>query len=240
MQAARQGVQKMLHSGSAYVLYDRTHDLLDGFGMRNDLSTMAAPERGDELRPEGPPPFRLTRPVALVGLMGAGKTSIGRRLAQRLHTPFVDSDAEIEAAANATIAEIFERDGEAAFRAGERRVIARLLNDGIQVLATGGGAFIDPETRARMRAQAVVVWLRADIETLLKRVARKKTRPLLNTGDPREILERLMQQRYPIYAEADLVVDSENGSPQATVDLVLEALAGVPGLIQPLGGEPQP
>lgn len=194
---------------------------------------MVAAEPNEEPRAEAPPPFRLTRPVALVGLMGAGKTSIGRRLAQRLRTPFVDSDAEIEAAANATIAEIFERDGEAAFRAGERRVIARLLNDGVQVLATGGGAFIDPETRARMRERAVVVWLRADIDTLLKRVARKKTRPLLNAGDPREILEKLVAIRHPIYAEADLVVESENGSPQATVDVVLEALARYPGLTLP-------
>lgn len=208
--------------------------------MRHDLSTMTAPERGDEARADEPPPFRLTRPVALVGLMGAGKTSIGRRLAQRLHTPFVDSDAEIEAAANATIAEIFERDGEAAFRAGERRVIARLLNDGIQILATGGGAFIDPETRARMRERAVVVWLRADIDTLLKRVVRKKTRPLLNAGNPREILEKLMAVRHPIYAEADLVIESENGAPQATVDLVLEALAKVPGLTAPWTGDTRP
>jgi shikimate kinase len=208
--------------------------------MGNDLSTMTAPERPDETPAEGPPPFRLTRPVALVGLMGAGKTSIGRRLAQRLHTPFVDSDAEIEAAANATITEIFERDGEAAFRAGERRVIARLLSDGIQVLATGGGAFIDPETRARMREQAVVIWLRADIDTLLKRVARKKTRPLLNNGDPRAILERLMEIRHPIYAEADIVIESGNGSPQATVDLVIEALAAVPGLTAPWTDEAAP
>ena len=194
---------------------------------------MTVPERNDEVAADGPPPFRLTRPVALVGLMGAGKTSIGRRLAQRLQTPFVDSDAEIEAAANATIAEIFERDGEPAFRAGERRVIARLLNDGIQILATGGGAFIDPETRARMRERAVVIWLRADIDTLLRRVARKKTRPLLNNGDPRAILEKLMEVRHPIYAEADIVIESENGSPQATVDLVIEALARVPGLTTP-------
>ncbi len=204
------------------------------------MSTITAPERSDEILAEEPPPFRLTRPVALVGLMGAGKTSIGRRLAQRLQAPFVDSDAEIEAAANATIAEIFERDGEAAFRAGERRVIARLLNDGIQILATGGGAFIDPETRARMRERAVVIWLRADIDTLLKRVARKKTRPLLNNGDPRVILEKLMEARHPIYAEADIAIDSENGSPQTTVDLVIEALAKVPGLAAPWIDEAAP
>jgi shikimate kinase len=194
--------------------------------MSTDLPTAAAASLGEA------PVFRLLRPLALVGLMGAGKTSIGRRLAERLAVPFVDSDTEIEAAANASIAEIFERDGEPAFRAGERRVIARLLDNGIQILATGGGAFIDPETRARIKAKAVVVWLRADIETLLRRVARKKTRPLLNRGNPREILETLMERRYPIYAEADLVVDSDNASPQATVDALLRALEGAPGLIE--------
>jgi shikimate kinase len=194
--------------------------------MSTDLPTAAAASLDEA------PAFRLLRPLALVGLMGAGKTSIGRRLAERLAVPFVDSDTEIEAAANASIAEIFERDGEPAFRAGERRVIARLLDNGIQILATGGGAFIDPETRARIKAKAVVVWLRADIETLLRRVARKKTRPLLNAGDPREILGTLMERRYPIYAEADLVVDSDNASPQATVDALLRALEGAPGLIE--------
>ena len=129
--------------------------------------------------------------------------------------------------------EIFARHGEPFFREREEKVMARLLSGPPQVIAAGGGAFIDPETRARMRERAVVIWLRADIDTLLRRVARKKTRPLLNNGDPRAILEKLMEVRHPIYAEADIVIESENGSPQATVDLVIEALARVPGLTTP-------
>ena len=143
------------------------------------------------------PAISLPRTVALVGLMGAGKSSIGRRLAQRLKVPFIDADAEIEAAAGATIEEIFERHGEAAFREGERRVIARLLEGPVQVLATGGGAFMDPATRALMRERAITVWLRADLELLLSRVTRRNNRPLLKGGDPRAVLERLMAERYP-------------------------------------------
>jgi shikimate kinase len=171
------------------------------------------------------PPFRLPRTVALVGLMGAGKSSIGRRLAQRLALPFVDADTEIEAAAGATIEEIFVRHGEAAFRDGERRVIARLLDNPIQVLATGGGAFMDPNTRALFRARAISVWLRADVHLLLARVSRRNNRPLLKSGDPREVLERLIAARYPIYAEADITVESLDGPPEATLERVLAALA---------------
>lgn len=169
-----------------------------------------------------PPP---SRTIALVGLMGVGKTSIGRRLAQRLGLPFVDADTEIEAAAGCTIEEIFERHGEAAFRDGERRVIARLLGEPPHVLATGGGAFMDQATRALMRERAVTVWLRADLELMLARVARRNNRPLLKAGAPRAVLERLIAARYPIYAEADIGVDSVDGPPEATVERVLAALA---------------
>jgi shikimate kinase len=167
----------------------------------------------------------LDRPIVMVGMMGAGKSAIGRRLAQRLGLPFVDADAEIERAAGATIEEIFEKHGEAVFRDGERRVIARLLDGPVGVLATGGGAFMDPETRARIRRRAVTVWLKADIETILERVARRGHRPLLKNGDPREILTRLMAQRNPIYAEADITVETGNTPTAATVERVIAALA---------------
>ena len=172
-----------------------------------------------------PPPFRVTKTIALVGLMGAGKSSIGRRLAHRLGLPFIDADSEIEAAADATIEEIFQRHGEAAFRDGERRVIARILDSPIHVLATGGGAFMDASTRALIRARAVSVWLRADIELMLARVGRRSNRPLLKNDDPRAVLEQLMAQRYPVYAQADITVDSVDGPPDATLERVLAALA---------------
>ena len=160
----------------------------------------------------------------LVGLMGAGKTNIGRRLAQRLGLPFVDADAEIEAAAGETIEEIFERRGEAAFRDGERRVIARLLDGPVHVLATGGGAFLDADTRRLIRERGVSVWLRADIELLLVRVARRNNRPLLKRGDPRETLTQLIEQRYPVYAQAEITVDTVDGPPDATLEKVTAAL----------------
>jgi shikimate kinase len=171
------------------------------------------------------PSFRVPKTIALVGLMGAGKSSIGRRLAQRLGLPFIDADSEIEAAADATVEEIFQRHGEAAFRDGERRVIARLLDSPVHVLATGGGAFMDASTRALIRARAVSVWLRADIELMLARVGRRSNRPLLKGGDPRAVLEQLIAQRYPIYAEADITVDSVDGPPDATLERVTAALA---------------
>jgi len=170
------------------------------------------------------PPLSLPRTVALVGLMGAGKSAIGRRLAQRLGLPFVDADDEIERAAGCTIAEIFTRHGETEFRAGERRVIARLLEGPPQVLSTGGGAYIDSETRALMRDKALTVWLRADLDVLYDRVRRRTNRPLLRNGDPREILGRLMAERYPVYAEADLVVDSTAQPADLTTEEVVEAL----------------
>ncbi len=164
------------------------------------------------------------RTITLVGLMGAGKSTVGRRLATRLELPFVDADSEIEAAAGCTIPEIFERHGEAEFRAGERRVIARLLRGRPKVLATGGGAFMDPDTRQRIKSRAVSVWLRADIELLMARVARRDNRPLLKQGDPRQIMERLMAERYPVYAEADITVESNEGPHDAIVERIIDAL----------------
>jgi len=165
------------------------------------------------------------RSIVLVGLMGAGKSSIGRRLAQRLGLDFLDADQEIERAAGCTIEEIFARFGEPEFRAGERRVIARLLEDRApMVLATGGGAFMDPETRERIRERGVSVWLRADLDVLYRRVSRRNNRPLLKQGNPREVLERLIGVRYPVYAEADVVVDSDDSPPESTVDKVIAAL----------------
>jgi len=164
------------------------------------------------------------RTIALVGLMGAGKSTVGRRLASRLDLPFVDADSEIEAAAGCTIPEIFERHGEAEFRAGERRVIARLLRGRPKVLATGGGAFMDPDTRQRIMARAISIWLRADLDLLLARVGRRDNRPLLKQGDPRQIMERLMAERYPVYADADIVVDSDEGPHEAIVERVIDAL----------------
>ncbi len=166
------------------------------------------------------------RSVVLVGLMGAGKSSIGRRLAQRLGLPFLDADTEIEKAAGMTIPEIFEKHGEPYFRSGEVRVVARLLDGGPQVLATGGGAYMNEETRARIRAQGVSVWLKADLDVLLKRVRRRADRPLLKADDPAEVLRRLMDQRHPFYAEADLTVVSREASHEDIVDDVIAAVAG--------------
>ncbi|QQS13987.1 MAG: shikimate kinase [Rhodospirillales bacterium] len=164
------------------------------------------------------------RSIALVGLMGAGKSAIGRRLAARLGLPFVDADTEIEQAAGCTIAEFFERYGEPEFRAGERRVIQRLLDGPRIVLATGGGAYMDPATRAAMRERAVTIWLRAELPVLLERVARRTHRPLLRGGEPGEILRLLMEARYPVYAEADVIVDSHDAPTDRTTDDVAAAL----------------
>ena len=170
-------------------------------------------------------PTRLAgRSIVLVGLMGAGKTSIGRRLAARLGLPFRDADAEIEAAAGCTIPELFSRYGEQAFRDGERRVIRRLLAGDPLVLAFGGGAFIDPETRAVVRDEAVSVWLRCSLPVLVRRVAGRSHRPMLHGGDPAEIMQRLMDQRYPVYAEADVIVDCTDEPPDTTTGQVLDAL----------------
>lgn len=169
-------------------------------------------------------PLSVPRTVALVGLMGAGKSAIGKRLALKLGLPFVDADDEIERAAGCSISEFFERFGEIEFRNGERRVISRLLAGPVHVLSTGGGAYMDTETRGLMRAHAITVWLRADLEVLYDRVKKRTHRPLLRQGDPREILARLMNQRYPVYAEADVVVESTAQPAEVTTDQVVEAL----------------
>jgi shikimate kinase len=162
--------------------------------------------------------------IVLVGLMGAGKTTVGRRLADALGMPFKDADHEIEAAAGLTVSEIFEKYGEEDFRDGERKVIARLIEGEPCVLATGGGAFMNEETRALIKEHAVSVWLKAELELLLERVLRRDTRPLLKTGDPRDILGRLMDERYPVYSEADVVVESGEGPHSKVVKAIAEEL----------------
>jgi shikimate kinase len=171
------------------------------------------------------------RSVVLVGMMGAGKSSIGRRLAQRLGVTFVDADAEIEAAAGMTIAEIFATYGEPYFRSGEQRVIARLLESGPKVLATGGGAFMNPETRAGIRQKGVSVWLKAEFEVLMRRVKRRATadRPMLQ-GDPAQRIRHLMDERYPVYAEADVTVMSREVSHEIIVNEIVSELARVLGV----------
>ena len=159
-------------------------------------------------------------------MMGAGKSSVGRRLAARLGIPFVDADIEIEKAAGMTIPEIFSSHGEPYFRAGESRVIARLLEGGPQVLATGGGAFMNVDTRATIRNKGISVWLRATLEVLSRRVKRRSDRPLLKDADPVETLRRLMDERYPVYAEADLTVESRDVPHEAIVDEIIEGLRG--------------
>jgi shikimate kinase len=158
--------------------------------------------------------------------MGAGKSAVGRKVAAKLKVPFIDADSEIEAAAGCSIEEIFARHGEQAFRDGERRVVARLLEtEPVHVLATGGGAFIDPETRALIGEKAISVWLRAQLDVLFERVSRRSHRPLLKTADPKATLAELVERRYPIYAEADIIVDSDDGPIGVMVDRVIEAVA---------------
>ena len=164
------------------------------------------------------------RTITLVGLMGVGKSSVGRRLANALELPFKDADVEIEAAAGRSIPEIFASLGEPAFREGERRVITRLLEDPPHVLATGGGAFITPETRALIKERSVSVWLKADLEVLVRRVGRKDNRPLITGKDPLEVLTDLAAVRYPIYAEADVMVETGDTAHHVTVDQVIQAL----------------
>ena len=166
------------------------------------------------------------RCIVLVGLMGAGKSTVGRRLAKRLGLPFIDSDEEIERAADRSIGEIFDRFGEASFRDGERRVIARLIGGPPKVLATGGGAFMDERTRALMLERCTVVWLSADIATLAGRVARRDNRPLLRDKDPAEVLERLAAIRNPVYAQAHIHIHSRATPHDQAVDRIVDALAG--------------
>ena len=164
------------------------------------------------------------RTIVLVGLMGAGKTSIGRRLAHALGLPFRDADEEVERAAGRSVPEIFEELGEAAFRDGERRVIARLLDEPPHVLATGGGAFMNPETRKLIASRAISIWLQADVEVLARRVSRKNDRPLLHGRDPVEVLTALARDRYPVYAQADLAVESAESPHHVTVQAIIDAL----------------
>lgn len=164
------------------------------------------------------------RTIALVGLMGVGKSSVGRRLATALDLPFRDADVEIEAAAGRSIPDIFAEMGEPAFREGERKVIARLLDDPPHVLATGGGAFVSEETRRLIKAKAISVWLKADLEVLARRVGRKDSRPLLIGRDPLEVLKAQAEVRYPHYAEADIVVETGDAPHHVTVDQVIRAI----------------
>jgi shikimate kinase len=187
--------------------------------------TSGAPPRDTTLAPALGP-----RSIVLVGMMGAGKSSIGRRLAGRLGIPFVDADVEIEQAAGMSIADIFEAHGEPSFRAGEARVIARLLEHGPQVLATGGGAFMNPQTRANIRNKGISVWLKADVDVLTRRLRRRNDRPLLKTADPVATLTNLLAERDPVYGEADLTVISRDVSHEVIVDEIATAVRGRLGL----------
>ena len=167
---------------------------------------------------------RIDRPIVLVGLMGAGKSTVGRRLAAMLGRDFIDADDEIEKAAQRSIPEIFEDFGEAYFRDGERRVIARLIEEHHGVIATGGGAFVNDETRALILERAIAVWIDCDIDTLVARTSRRNTRPLLRNGDPKTILTDLLEKRRPCYAEAQVRVLSEDGPHNDTARAILEAI----------------
>lgn len=167
----------------------------------------------------------LDRPIVFVGLMGCGKSSVGKRLAQSFNIPFVDADNEIEKAAQRTIPEIFEEFGEQAFRDGEKRVIERLLNeDMIRIISTGGGAFMAESTRLAIKEKGLCVWLKSDLDTLFERVSRRSHRPLLQTPNPKGTLEKLMHERYPIYAEAELTVETEAVPIEQTVEKVRLAI----------------
>ena len=183
-------------------------------------------ERADaaaELRRQGEG-IALSRTVALVGLMGAGKTTVGRRLAHALQLPFVDADEAIVEAAGRPIADIFAERGECDFRRGERNVIARLLAGPIHILATGGGAFIDTNTRALMKERAISVWLKAPLDVLMKRVSKRDHRPLLKEDDPQAVMQRLIDERYPIYAGADITIETGAGPHNTAVSAILSAL----------------
>ncbi|MEH6525835.1 MAG: shikimate kinase [Sneathiella sp.] len=170
------------------------------------------------------------RSIVLVGLMGAGKSSVGRRLAAELGLPFKDADTEIEKASNLSVAEFFEQHGEEAFRKGERQVIARLLAGPRHVLATGGGAYMDEETRSLIAEKGISVWLRAELDVLYKRCMKRNNRPLLKKGNPRDILKNLMDERYPVYGLADLTADSGEGPHEIVVGKITTALASMPKL----------
>ena len=167
---------------------------------------------------------RLDRPVVLVGLMGVGKSTVGRRLARRLGLPFVDSDAEIEDAAGFSAAEVFERYGERDFRDGERRLVARLIEGDIRVIATGGGAYVDPRTRKLLNERAITVWLDAPVDILAERTGRRDTRAQLRHGDPKAVLEKLSEERRPSYAQAHIHIRSGEGAHKDVVDAIVDAL----------------
>src|SRR6476469_5665743 len=167
---------------------------------------------------------RLDRPVVLVGLMGVGKSTVGRRLAKRLGLSFVDSDTEIEDAAGYSAAEIFERYGESDFRDGERRLVARLIEGEIRVIATGGGAYVDPRTRELLNERAITIWLDAPVDVLAERTSRRDTRAQLRTGDPKGTLERLSEERRPSYEEAHIHVKSGDGAHREVVEAIVDAL----------------
>ena len=209
---------------AAGAAFSNEHSWLRVLASRFMTRNFAAPSLPPREAAAPMPPALEGRSLVLVGLMGAGKTSIGRRLAGRLGLPFRDADAEIELAAGCTIPELFARYGEPDFRAGERRVIRRLLSADPLVLATGGGAFMDPDTRAAIRDEALSVWLRVRLPTLVRRVASRNNRPLLHDADPAEVLAGLMEKRHPTYAEADIVVDCDDEPPDATTSRVLAAL----------------
>lgn len=173
------------------------------------------------------------RSIVLIGMMGAGKSSVGRRLAARLGLPFTDADSEIEIAAGMTIPDIFELHGEPAFRSGEARVIRRLLDAGPGVLATGGGAFMNAGTRAAIAAKGVSIWLKADFDVLMRRIRRRTDRPMLHTPDPAATLRRLMDERYPVYAQAALTVESRDVPHGTVVDEIVATLRGHFGLCDP-------
>jgi shikimate kinase len=164
------------------------------------------------------------RAIVLVGLMGSGKSSVGKRLAAALGLPFCDADHEIEVAAGLTIPEIFERYGEPHFRDREAKVIERLLAGGVQVLATGGGAYMNAGTREAIRRSGLSIWLKADLDTLMRRVRRRSDRPLLKTADPEATMRALIDTRYPVYAEADITIDSRDGPHEAAMDALIEAI----------------
>jgi shikimate kinase len=180
------------------------------------------------------------RSIVLVGMMGAGKSSIGRRLAARLGIPFSDADAEIEEAAGMSVADIFEAHGEPSFRSGEARVIARLLEHGPQVLATGGGAFISPQTRTKIHEKGISVWLKAEIDVLSRRLRRRSDRPLLKTADPTTTLANLLATRNPVYGEANLVVVSRDVPHEVIVEEIVTALRSKLGIADTCGREDQP
>ena len=174
--------------------------------------------------------------VVLIGMMGAGKSSVGRKLALRLALPFVDADTEIEAAAGMAIPEIFEIRGEPEFRAGEARVIARLLESGPQVMATGGGAYMNPETRALIGQKGISIWLKANFDVLMKRIKRRTDRPLLRTLDPAATLQRLIEDRYPVYAHSDIAIESRDVLHDVIVDELVQALSAHLKIVSPEEG----